>query len=115
MGPLCCLVALGHGGMTYLNFFLAFFFFFFGPIPPPLSLATFTAASHFTVLSLWDYTTKISLCLTNCCHDNGRGAVCERDVSVIVCLIANLGAMCAFHVCVQSGHVSGLFFFLLTC
>lgn len=64
--------------MTYLSFFFLLLSFFFGPSPPLLSLASFTAASHFTALSLWDYT-KISLCRTNCCHDNGRGAVCERE------------------------------------
>lgn len=95
---------------------LLFLLLLLGPTPPPLSLATFTAASHFTVLSLWDYTTKISLCRTNCCHDNGRGVVCEWDASVIVCLIANLCAMCTC-MCVYSMDMWAAYFFsfLLVC
>lgn len=98
MGRLCCLLFL-------------LLLLLLGPTPPPLSLATFTAASHFTALSLWDYTTKISLCRTDCCHDNGRGAVREWDASVIVCLIVNLCAMCTC-MCVYSADMWAAYFFL---
>ncbi len=109
MGPICCLVALGHDGMTYLSFFLLLLFFF-GPTPPPLSLATFTAASHFTALSLWDYNTKISLCRTNCCHDNGRGAVREWEHKCDCVSNCKSLSNVYMRVCVQYGHVSGLYF-----
>lgn len=101
LGAFCFPVALGPDGTACLSFFS----FFVSSLVCldrfllPSVLLLLTAASHFTALSLWDYTTQISLCHTNCCHDNSMGAVCERDVSVIVCLIANLGAMGAF-VCV---------------
>lgn len=105
----------GGFGSRWNNIF-KFLLFFLGPTPPlppprPFSLATFTAASHFTALSLWDFTTKISLRRTNCCHDNGRGAVCEREHKcdcVSNCEFLSDGCK---HVCVQYGHVSGLFSF----
>lgn len=74
----------GYDGATYLSSI----FLFRARSSSSLSLLS-TAASQSVLLSLWDYTTKISLCLTNGCHDNGTGAVCKREHEiVIVCLIA---------------------------
>lgn len=97
------------------NDIFKFLLFFLDPFLLSLSLATFTAASHFTALSLWDYTTKISLslCRTNCCHDNGRGAVCEWEHKcdcVSNCKSRSNVYMLCVCVCVQYGHVSSLFF-----
>lgn len=70
--------ALGHDGTTS-TFSLVFFSIFGGTFLSFFFFFCFTSL-HISQPSLWDYNAKISLCCTNCCHDNKPGScVCKWE------------------------------------
>ncbi len=110
MGPVCFWAALGHDGMTYLSFF--FFLFLDRFLVSSRSLLSLRL--HISQRSASGITPLKSLsAVPTAAMTTVRELCVSETVSVIVCLIANLSAVCAC-MCVRTvwTHDELIFLFL---